>query len=61
MLKILRLHLEKFIQISDQDFDAIANYFSIKKVLKKENVLLEGAICKSCFYSKSFKYFFNKF
>lgn len=50
MLEILRLHLEKFIQINDDDFEAIATYFKIKKVRKKENLILEGAICKSHFF-----------
>ena len=50
MLEIFRLHLEKFIPINDEDFDAIAAYFKIRKVRKKENLLLEGAICKSHFF-----------
>lgn len=50
MLENFRLHLEKFIQINNEDFDAIADYFKIKKVKKKENLLLEGAICKSHFF-----------
>ena len=50
MLATFRKHLEKFITVNDEEFLAIANFFKIKTVSKKENLLLEGSICRQHFF-----------
>ncbi|MES2238696.1 MAG: Crp/Fnr family transcriptional regulator [Bacteroidota bacterium] len=50
MLETLKKHLEKFILISDEEFLEIAPFFKTITVQKKENLLIEGAICKSHFF-----------
>jgi len=43
---IFRQHLEKFIRVTDREFDGIWKYFHTKRVGKKENILEEGQICR---------------
>ncbi len=50
MSEIFKSHLEKFIKVNDDDFSAILDYFQIINVKKKENLLVEGEICKSHFF-----------
>lgn len=50
MFEIFRLHLEKFIQINEEEFAAIIPFFKVIEVKRKENLLIEGAICKSHFF-----------
>jgi CRP-like cAMP-binding protein len=50
MSDIFRQHLEKFITINDEEFLAIAAFFKIKNISKKENVLIEGTICKAHYF-----------
>jgi CRP-like cAMP-binding protein len=50
MSEIFKNHLEKFIEIDDREFSGILAFFQIKKVKKKENLLIEGQICKSHFF-----------
>lgn len=50
MSEILKKHLEKFIQINEEEFLEIAPFFKTITVRKKENLLIEGAICKSHFF-----------
>ncbi|HJR99907.1 MAG TPA: Crp/Fnr family transcriptional regulator [Flavobacterium sp.] len=50
MLENLKLHLDKFIQISDEEFLEIAPFFKTINLRKKENILIEGAICKSHYF-----------
>ncbi|GGA73683.1 Crp/Fnr family transcriptional regulator [Flavobacterium palustre] len=50
MFEIFRLHLQKFIQINEDEFTAITPFFKIIQVRKKENLLIEGAICKSHYF-----------
>lgn len=46
MSTLFRKHLEKFITIDDEEFNEILLYFNTKFVLKKENLMEEGQICK---------------
>ncbi len=46
MSGIFRAHLEKFISISDGEFDEILEFFETKTVAKKENLLEEGKLCR---------------
>ena len=50
MSEILKKHLEKFIQISEEEFLEISTFFKIKTVSKKQNLLLEGSICRQHFF-----------
>src|SRR3954451_22546058 len=46
MSEIFRKHIEKFIMVNDYEFSDILSFFEEKKVKKKENLLVEGNICK---------------
>lgn len=46
MSQIFRAHLEKFIKITDEDFEKIFSFFEVKTFAKKVNLLEEGQICK---------------
>ncbi|SMC41485.1 Crp/Fnr family transcriptional regulator [Moheibacter sediminis] len=46
MSGIFKAHLEKFIQVSEEDFPLILDYFHVLNVRKKENLLVEGNVCK---------------
>ncbi|MBP93317.1 MAG: cyclic nucleotide-binding protein [Flavobacteriaceae bacterium] len=46
MSQILKEHLNKFILCSDNEFDNIQKFFSIRTFSKKENLLEEGQICR---------------
>jgi len=43
-------HLEKFIEINESEFLDILAFFQVIKVRKKENLLVEGQICKSHYF-----------
>lgn len=49
-METFKAHLDKFISIDDQEFASVISYFQIINTGKKENLMLEGEICK-------FKYF----
>ena len=46
MFQNFKDHIEKFTKISDEDFSEITSFFSLQQVKKKENLLIEGKICK---------------
>ncbi|PKB15301.1 Crp/Fnr family transcriptional regulator [Flavobacterium sp. 5] len=50
MSEIFKHHLEKFIEVNDTEFLDILAFFQVVKVRKKENLLLEGQICKSNYF-----------
>ncbi|WP_207533230.1 Crp/Fnr family transcriptional regulator [Desertivirga arenae] len=50
MLDILKKHIEKFVHVSDDEFDEIKKFFDTKQVGKKENLLEEGQICKHHYF-----------
>ncbi|HSD09254.1 Crp/Fnr family transcriptional regulator [Flavobacterium sp.] len=50
MSEIFKKHLDKFIAINDEEFAAISAFFQVIKVRKKENLLIEGHICKSNYF-----------
>jgi CRP-like cAMP-binding protein len=50
MSEIFKNHLEKFIVIDEREFSDILAFFQIKKVKKKENLLVEGQVCKSHYF-----------
>ncbi len=50
MSQIFKQHLEKFISVSDEEFEAILEYFKIIRVSKKEILQQEGKICRSQYF-----------
>lgn len=46
MSDIFKQHLKKFISISDEEFESVLSYFKTIRVSKKENLLLEGQVCR---------------
>ena len=43
-------HINRFIAINDADAIQIAHFFEVKKVKKKENLLLTGDVCKNNYF-----------
>ncbi len=50
MSEQFKAHINKFTTISDEEFPEILQFFQIKKINKKENLLNEGDICKSNYF-----------
>lgn len=50
MSQIFKQHLEKFISISDEEFEQILNYFKIIKASKKEMLQEEGKISRCQYF-----------
>jgi len=50
MSNILRKHIEKFAQVSDDEFEEIEKFFYTRDVAKKENLLEAGQICKHHYF-----------
>jgi CRP-like cAMP-binding protein len=50
MSQIFKQHLEKFISVSDEEFEAILSYFKIIQVSKKEMLQKEGKICRCQYF-----------
>ncbi|MFC5271635.1 Crp/Fnr family transcriptional regulator [Adhaeribacter terreus] len=63
MSEILRQHIGKFVEISEEEFAAVLPYFRTAEIRKKENLLTEGQICKSNYFVLKGclrKFFINK-
>lgn len=50
MLYTLKRHIDKFAEVSDDEFEEIQKFFEIKDVNKKENLLEEGQICRHHYF-----------
>lgn len=50
MSQTFKKHIDKFVKISDDEFEEIIKFFSIKDIAKKENLLEEGQICKYYYF-----------
>ncbi|MFV8343501.1 Crp/Fnr family transcriptional regulator [Flavobacterium sp. XS2P39] len=50
MSEIFKNHLEKFIEINEGELSDILAFFQIVNIRKKENLLVEGQICKSHYF-----------
>lgn len=46
MSEVFKSHLKKFTEINDDEFQEILPFFQVRKVRKKENLLVEGQVCK---------------
>ncbi|MDV3872146.1 cyclic nucleotide-binding protein [Elizabethkingia anophelis] len=50
MFQIFRAHVDKFIEIDDQEFEKISSFFRVKKFRKKEDLVTAGEICRYHFF-----------
>ncbi|MFC5684141.1 Crp/Fnr family transcriptional regulator [Flavobacterium sp. MAHUQ-51] len=50
MSEIFKTHLKKFIDINDEEYYEIEAFIKIKSVPKKENLIIEGAVCKEHYF-----------
>lgn len=50
MSDIFRSHIEKFAEISQDEFLGILKYFQIANFRKKENLISEGQVCRSHYF-----------
>jgi CRP-like cAMP-binding protein len=48
--EIFRAHLDKFINISDEEFESVFTFFRMHSISKKENLLVEGEVCKANYF-----------
>jgi len=46
MSELFKQHIEKFVQLTDEEFTGISSFFQPQAVRKKENLLVEGNVCK---------------
>lgn len=50
ILDTFKKHIDKFAEVSNDEFDEIQKFFDIKNVAKKENLLEEGQICRHHYF-----------
>ena len=50
MLDTFKKHIDKFAEVSNDEFYEIQKFFDIKNVAKKENLLEEGQICRHHYF-----------
>jgi CRP-like cAMP-binding protein len=50
MSDTFKAHINKFATVSDEEFEDILSYFQLKTIIKKDNILEEGQICKGHFF-----------
>ena len=50
MSEIFKVHLRKFIPVDDDEFIQILRFFTPQTTRKKQNLLLEGQVCKSNYF-----------
>lgn len=50
MSQIFKQHLQKFIDVSDEEFETILGYFQVIPVKKKEILQQEGKICRHQYF-----------
>ncbi|WP_437918779.1 Crp/Fnr family transcriptional regulator [Sphingobacterium sp. LRF_L2] len=61
-MEVLAHHIQKFIQVSEEELAEIVQYFKRLHVSKKKNLIVEGEICKHIYFvSKGLlrKFFIN--
>jgi len=49
-MEAFRTHLEKLIDIGDEEFNSVLPYFRVMEVKKKQNLLCEGETCRLMFF-----------
>lgn len=45
-----KAHLHKFITITDEEYTSIIPFFEVMEVKKKQNLVLEGEICRTMYF-----------
>jgi CRP-like cAMP-binding protein len=50
MPEIFKNHIKKFVEISDQEFDDIVVFFKMQHLRKKENLQVEGKVCRHHYF-----------
>lgn len=45
-----KAHLHKFITITDEEYTSIVSFFDVMEVKKKQNLVLEGEICRTMYF-----------
>ena len=50
MTENLKIHIQKFVPLSEEEFADIASYFTPQVCKKKETLLKEGQICKTHYF-----------
>lgn len=50
MREQFRIHINKFVNVGDDELTDIISYFHIQTLKKKENLLNEGQICKASYF-----------
>ena len=50
MSDILKKHITKFVNLTEQEYGEVFSYFKITDTPKKKNLLTEGKICKSNYF-----------
>ncbi len=50
MDELLKHHIERFVKISDAEYEEVFQYFQELKLRKKQNLLSAGAICNSQYF-----------
>ena len=46
----LKNHIARFVQFSESDYNEILSHFTVIEVAKKQNLLVEGNICRSNYF-----------
>jgi CRP-like cAMP-binding protein len=49
-METFKAHLDKFIDVSDEEFASIISFFDVVEVKKKENMMIGGEVCRSMFF-----------
>lgn len=49
-METFKAHLDKFITINDEEFASVLSFFKVSEVKKKQDLILNGEICKSMYF-----------
>lgn len=49
-METFKQHLDKFIDINDEEFTSVLSFFQVLEVKKKQDLMSEGEICRSLFF-----------
>ncbi|MCQ9636949.1 Crp/Fnr family transcriptional regulator [Chryseobacterium sp. WG14] len=45
-----KIHLDKFISVTEEEYISILSFFKVLEVRKKQNLMLDGEICKHMYF-----------
>ncbi|ASW74518.1 cyclic nucleotide-binding protein [Chryseobacterium piperi] len=49
-METFKTHLDKFINISEEEYRSIVSFFEVIDVKKKQNLMLDGEVCRSMYF-----------